>query len=134
MAISASREFGHDTCRMLLSVAILAFRDHFVLFLMTIGARQGRMLCLGRFEEVVWIAVACGAIYGTCIRSVGHDLRHMRLMALLAVSRHHIGGMGLVALRAGRRLTVDAVARGAIESRMFALIFTQLLDLSRMAG
>jgi hypothetical protein len=40
----------------------------------------------------------------------------MRLMALLAVSRGHIGGMGLVTLRAFRRFTVNAVACGAVES------------------
>ena len=116
VAIPAFREFDHDAFRMLLSMAILAFRDHFVLFLMTVRARKGGMLCLGRFEEVIWIAVACGAVNGSRILRVSYDLRHMRFMALLAVSRGHISGMGFVALRAGRRLTVNAVACGAVES------------------
>jgi hypothetical protein len=91
VAVSASREFGHDACRMLLSMAILAFRDHFVLILMTGRARQCTVLCLGRREEIICFAVACSAIYGSRISRVRHDLRHVRLMALLAVGRGHVG-------------------------------------------
>ena len=55
-------------------------------------------------------------------------------MALLAIGRSHIAGMGLVTLRALRRFPVNAMACRAVESRMFALVFTQLLDLGRMTG
>ena len=115
VAISAFREFSHDTCRMLLSMAVLAFRDHLVLFLMTGCAVQGCVLCLGRLEEIICFAVACRAVYGSRVSCIRHDLGHMRLMAFLAISRGHIGGMGLVALRAFRCLTVNAMACGAVE-------------------
>ncbi len=55
-------------------------------------------------------------------------------MALLAVLSAHISRMGLVALRAFRLFTVNAVAGRAVERRMLALIFTQLLYLLRMTG
>lgn len=116
VTISASREFGHDTCGMLLSMAILAFRDHLVLFLMTGCARQGCVLCLGLLEEIICFTMACRAVYGSRVRRIRHDLGHMRFMALLTVSRCHFGGMGLVALRTFRRLTVNAMACGAVES------------------
>ena len=73
------------------------------------------MLCLGRLKEIIGFAVACRAVYGSRVSRIRHDLRHMRFVALLAVSRGHIGGMGLVALRTFRLLTVNAMACGAVE-------------------
>lgn len=115
VAISAFREFSHDSCRMLLSMAVLAFRDHLVLLLMTGCAVEGCVFCLGRLEEIICFAVACRAVYGSRVSRIRYDLGHMRLMAFLAVSRGHIGGMGLMALRAFRCLTVNAMACGAVE-------------------
>ncbi len=134
VAISALREFGHDACRMLVSMAILAFRDHFVFFLMTVRALQRAVLCLRRGEEAVCISVARGAVFGFRISRIRHNPGHMRLMALLTISRGHIGGVGFVTLRAVRHFTVNAMAGGAVLSRMFTLIFTQLLYLRRMTG
>jgi len=61
MAIPASREFGHDARGMLGPVAILAFRYHLVLFLMTERACERAVFRLGRGEERKCVLVACGA-------------------------------------------------------------------------
>ena len=115
VAISAFREFSHDSCRMLLSMAVLALRDHLVLLLMTGCAVEGCVFCLGRLEEIICFAVACRAVYGSRVSRIRYDLGHVSLMAFFAVSRGHIGGMRLMALRAFRCLTVNTMACGAVE-------------------
>ncbi len=134
MAISASREFGHDARGMLGPVAILAFRYHLVLFLMAECAGERAVFRLGRAEQRKCVLVARGAEFGWRPIRIRHDLGHMRLMALLAVLRAHISGMGLVALRAVRLFAVNAMARGAVLRRMLALVLAQLLYLRRMTG
>lgn len=76
-----------------------------------------------------------GAKFRRSIGAVGNDRRHMRLVAYLAVLYGHLSGMGLVALRTCGYLAVNAaMARGAEERRMFALVVAKLLDLRHMAG
>jgi len=110
MAVSASREFGHDACGMLGPMTILAFRYHLVLFLMAECASERAVFRLGRAEERKCVLVARSAELGRRVTRVRHDLGHMRLMALFAVLRAHISGMGLVALRAFRLLAVNVMA------------------------
>lgn len=134
MAIPASRELGHDTRRMLSAMTILALRDRLMLFLMAECARKRAVARLRCSEKCIRICVTGGAEFGCRIIRIRHDLGHMRLMALLAVLRTHISGMGFVALRAFGLFAVNAVAGRAIERCMLALIFPQLLYLRLMTG
>lgn len=134
VAFQALRELDFDAGRMHVAVAILTLRDHLMLVLMAGGAILDRVFRFVLLEHVVLPFVAGGAVFGFDASRVGHDLGHMRLVALSAIFCSHVLGVGLVALGALGDLAVDIVAIGAVLGRVLALILAQLLDLVRMAG
>jgi hypothetical protein len=81
-----------------------------VFFLMAECACERAVFRFGSAEERERVLVARGAELGRRVTRVRHDLGHMRLMALFAVLRAHISGMGLVALRTFRLLPVNVMA------------------------
>ena len=134
VTIAAFRELCHNALWMFITVAILAFGHGLVFVLMTECAVECSMLRFRRCQKVVGILVAGRAQFIVRILRIGNILGHMGLMALQTVSRHHIGGMGLVALRACRYLAVNvSVTGGAVQSGVFALILPKLLDLRSVA-
>lgn len=133
VAIAASREFGHNAFRMLVSMAILALRHVSVLFLVTEGAVQRVVQRRRRVQKIECGFVARGAVFGFNLIGIPYHPGHMRLMALAAVGGCHVRGVRLVTLRTRRFLAVNAVAGGAELSGVFAPVLTKLLDLGRMA-
>ena len=134
MAIAASRELCHDAGRMLLAVTIFAVRHHLVLFLMAECAAEGAVNCLRCREQLELFAVACRAVLGVGIGSVGDFRGHVHFMAFIAVGRGYSGGMGFVALSASRLLAMNIMAGAAAQGRMLALVFRKLFILVCMAG
>ena len=134
MAFKALRELEHDAGRMHISVAVLAIGDRLMLVLMAGRAVLGCMLGHVLLQGVILPLVAGRAELRIDTAGVGHDLRHMGLMALTTVLGRDVLGMGLVALGALRDLTVHVMAIGAVLGRVLALVFAQLFDLVRMAG
>lgn len=119
---------------MLLAVAILAVRHHFVLFLMAECAVECAVNCLRGREQIELLAVACRTVLGVNVGSVAYFRGHMHFMAFVAISRGNILGMRLVALRARRLFAVNVVAGAASQRGMPALVLRKLLVLLRVAG
>jgi hypothetical protein len=134
MAVSAFRELRLDSCRVHISMTILAFRHCFMLVLMAVSAAKRVVTRLRRAQVFIRLLMAGGAVVGCDIGLVGHILRHMRSVAFVAVSRLDLGRMRFVALRACRFFAMHIVARAAALRRVFALILAQLLDLAGMTG
>jgi len=61
VAIITFRELGHNTCRMLLTMAILALRHHLVFCLMAEGAIEIFVFRLTRAEQFEGLLVTCCA-------------------------------------------------------------------------
>lgn len=78
--------------------------------------------------------MACAATLRRYIVRIRDDLRHVGLVACLAVCVNHCCRMRLVALQALWNLAVHTVAGGASQGRMFALVFLQLRILLRVAA
>ena len=134
MALAAFRELCHDAGRMGCAMAVLAFGHHLVLFLMAECACEVLVLGLAGAQKVKSLAVACAAVFRRGVRSIGHNRRHMRLVAFFAVNGSHFSRVRFVALGALRDLAVDVMALGAVKGGMLALEFPELLNLLRMAG
>ena len=90
MAVTAFRESGHHACGMGNPMAVLALGDHLMHCLMT--ERTGECLVLGTAggEEREGIRVARAAVFGRDVCCIGHCLRHVRLVAFLAIRNGHI--------------------------------------------
>jgi hypothetical protein len=134
VTVAAFRELAHDAGCVRHAVAILAFRHHLVLLLVTGYAEQGFVLGLAGDEHVVCFCVAGRALLGRCVSSVHDILRLVSLVALLAVAGALVSRVSLVALRALRNLAVDIVAERAGELGVLARICLQLCDLRGVAG
>lgn len=89
--------------------------------------------CAGS-QEVKCLLVAGAAVFVRYFFAIGDRFRFMGLVAFLAVSLGHFGGVRLVALGALRNLAVYVVAGRAEEFRVFARELFQLSDLLGMAG
>ena len=134
VALTAFRELGHNAGRMRRTMAVLAVGHHFVLRLMAESAFEGLVPCLTGAEKVEGLLVTCAAVFGRDIRSIGHSLRHVRLMAFPAVGGSHFSRVRFVALGALRDLLVDAVTGGTVQVRMLAFVVPELGNLLCMAG
>ncbi len=134
VAHAAFRELLHDRRGMLVAMAVLAGRYHLVFRFVAGNARLGLMLGRRCRQESVGFRMAGRAILVRDIGAVGHHLRHVRLVALLAVRRSHLRRVGLVALGALRDLAVYVMTGRAEERGVLALVLLQLLDLVGMAG
>ncbi len=90
MAIAALGEFGHYSCRMFVTMAVLTLGNHLVLVLM--AERAGKRLMLGRIrsKQCNHPGMTCAAILRWDIGRVGYNLRHMRLVTLLALGNCHV--------------------------------------------
>jgi len=134
MAVTTFREFGHHACGMGSTMAVLALGDRLMHCLM--AERTGECLMLGAAsrEQREGIRVARAAVFGRDVSCIGHSLRHVCLVAFLAIRNSHIGRVGFVALHACRYLSVNVMTGGAVERSMFALLVPELGDLLGMAG
>lgn len=90
MAIAAFRESGHHACGMGSTMAVLAFGYHLMHCLMT--ERTGERLMLGAAggEKCEGIRVARAAVFGRDVCCIRHGLRHVCLVAFLAIRNRHI--------------------------------------------
>ncbi len=134
VAVAALVEFGHHSGRMRRAVTVGTFRDHLVLCLVAESAGEGLVFCGTCGKQIERLFMACAAVFGRHIGCVGDDLRHVWLMATLAVGVHHVGRVRLVALQAFRDLAVNTVACGAAKGSMLTFILPKLSDLLGMAG
>ena len=115
-------------------MAVLALGNGLVFILVAEGAGQFRMLCLAGGKEAESLLVTGGTGLVGNGGGVGDGLRHMGLVALLAVGSSHLDGVGLVALHTLRNLPMDAMAGGTGEKGMLALVVSQLGNLRGVAG
>jgi len=134
VAFAAFRELPHHSGRMGRAMAVLAIGDHLVFFLMAEGTGQGRVFCLAGCQEAECLAVAGAAILRSYVGGIGYILRHVCLVALLAIGRSHFRRVRFVALRALRLFPVDAVTEGAGKGAVLALVVFQLGYLICMTG
>ena len=90
MTVTAFLESGHHTCRMRCPMAVLAFGYHLMHYLM--AERTGECLMLGAAggEKCEGIRVARAAVFGRDVCCIRHCLRHMSLVAFLAIRNCHI--------------------------------------------
>jgi len=91
MAITAFRESGHHACGMGNTMAVLALGDHLMHSL--VAERTGECLMLGAAggEKCEGIRVARAAVFGRNVCCIRHGLRHVCLVAFLAIRNCHIG-------------------------------------------
>lgn len=105
-----------------------------MLFLMAEGTCQVLVLGLTGAEHVQYAAVTCAAVLRRCIVGIRNNLRHVRLVAFLAIGDDHFSRVRFMALGALRDLAVDIVTGGTVKGRMLALELFELIVLLRMAG
>jgi len=91
MAVTTLRESGHHACGMGNTVAVLAFRDHPVHCLMAVCTGECLVLRAAGGEQREGVCVARAAVLGRDIGCVGHGLRHVCLVAFLAIRSRHVG-------------------------------------------
>ena len=134
VTVAALPELGHHPCRVRRPVAVLAFGYGLVFILVAEGAGQLRMLCLAGCKEAESLLMTGGTGLVGNGGGVGDGLRHVGLVALLAVGSSHLGGVGLVALHTLRNLPMNAVAGGTGKKGMLALVVSQLGNLRGVAA
>jgi len=90
MAIAAFRESGHHARSMGSTMAALTLGHHLMHCLM--AERTGERLMLGAAggEKCEGIRVARAAVFGRDVCCIRHCLRHMSLVAFLAIRNCHI--------------------------------------------
>lgn len=120
VAIGAFRELGHDSCCVWYTMAILAFRYHLVLLLVTGHAEKSFVFGLAGTKQAECLAVTGGTLFGRRISSIDYCLRHVCLVAFFAVTRALVGRVSLVALGTLRNLAMDVVAEGTGELAVLA--------------
>ena len=134
VAVSTFRELGQHCRRVWRAVTGLALRYHLVFSLMAGDASQVLVLELAGRKQFVSLLVTSGAVLGRGFVIIDNVLRHVCLVALLAVGRGLLGEVRFMTLGAFRNPAVSVVAHATEERRMFAFVIAQLDDLTGMAG
>jgi len=107
VAVRAFRELAHDAGGMRNAVAILAFRHHLVLLLVTGYAQECLVLGFAGNEQAVCFCVTGSTLLGWGVGCIGDGFWHVSLMALLAVARALVRCVGFMALGTLRNLAVN---------------------------
>jgi len=116
------------------TVALLAFGDHLMLFLMAFGTEKTPVLGLALGEKFINLGVAGSAELRRGIVGVGNHKGHMGTVTAKTVLENHILEMGGVAGKAFGLKTVTGVTGGTVQGAVDAGIFAELGVLPGMTG
>lgn len=116
------------------AMAVLALGYHFMLALVAGYAQQLAVFGGACLQQIGCCFVTCRTVSIRQLCRISYHIRHMGLMAVLALCGGHFGRVWFVALGTLGNLAVNIVAERAVERRVFALIIPELLDLGIMTG